>query len=73
MFWPFGRRALKVLAAPVTVPAPTPLLPQDVPLGCYLLERAGPVVLLWRISEGEPAEDALDPSQLYPTRAMLAE
>jgi hypothetical protein len=37
---------------------------RDAPLGEYLLElREGPR-LLWRLSDGEPGEDALDPSVL---------
>jgi hypothetical protein len=77
MFWPFGRRTPRVRPAPVSAPAPPPLLElstrllQDAPVGCYLLERVGAMIMVWRISEGEPAEDALDPALLHTPWATL--
>lgn len=35
----------------------------DVPVGQYLLEYAGDWLLLWRLSEGEPADDAFVPAE----------
>jgi hypothetical protein len=34
----------------------------DVPLGDYLLEQADGWLILWRLSEGEPSDDALEPA-----------
>jgi hypothetical protein len=37
------------------------LEPADVREGKYLVELSGGVLLVWRISPGEPADEALDP------------
>jgi hypothetical protein len=41
------------------------LLPED-PTGIYLLEQVDQRILLWRITEGEPEDDAFTPLELYP-------
>lgn len=38
----------------------------DAPAGSYLLEQTTLHRVLWRISEGEPADEALEPATLYP-------
>ena len=35
---------------------------EDAPLGQYLVERRGVWLLLWRLSEGEPPDGALEPA-----------
>jgi hypothetical protein len=40
---------------------PTELL-DGVPLGQYLTERIGARLLLWRLTEGEPPDGALEPA-----------
>ena len=43
------------------------LLMDDDPVGTYLLEeRSDGQRFLWRISEGEPADEALEPALLWP-------
>jgi hypothetical protein len=41
-----------------------PLL-ADAPSGDYLLEQRGCVRLLWRITEGEPPDGALEPAPCW--------
>jgi hypothetical protein len=36
---------------------------EDVPLGYYLVERNGLRLVLWRLSEGEPPDGALEPAE----------
>ena len=43
-----------------------PLLPPGVPLGAYLLEQDEERLLLWRISEGAPDDDAFASLPLWP-------
>jgi hypothetical protein len=38
----------------------------SVPVGIYLVEQRGDARLLWRISEGEPSDEALAPAALWP-------
>jgi hypothetical protein len=38
------------------------MLLHDAPAGCYLIERIADVLVVWRISEGEPAAEAFEPS-----------
>jgi hypothetical protein len=43
---------------------------EDAPLGHYLVERRGPRRILWRLTEGEPPDGALEPADdwaLVPT------
>ena len=35
---------------------------EDAPTGQYLVERRGIWLLLWRLSEGEPPDGALEPA-----------
>ena len=39
------------------------LLTDDLPCGQFLVEDQGEVRMLWRISEGEPVDSALDPAR----------
>jgi hypothetical protein len=41
---------------------PAAELLEDAPLGQYLVERRGVWLLLWRQSEGEPPDGALEPA-----------
>ena len=41
------------------------LLLTDVPSGEYLTELRGGVRVLWRISEGAPADEALEPAPAW--------
>jgi hypothetical protein len=41
------------------------VLLMDAPLGNYLVEKRGSVRLLWRLSEGEPADVALEPAEAW--------
>jgi hypothetical protein len=36
---------------------------EDAPLGQYLLERIGLRFILWRLSDGEPPDGALEPAE----------
>ena len=42
------------------------LLAEDDPAGTYLLEEADGLQILWRLSEGEPGDEALAPAALWP-------
>jgi hypothetical protein len=53
-----------------SLPDPAVLL-ADAPLGEYLLDQSGEHRTLWRISEGGPGEDALDPVALHPLVPQL--
>ena len=37
-------------------------LPEDAPTGEYVIERRGIWRILWRLSEGEPPDGALEPA-----------
>ena len=39
---------------------------EDAPSGQYLLEFTDGWLLLWRLSEGEPADEALEPATGWP-------
>lgn len=39
---------------------------RDTPQGVYLLEERGGRLLLWKLSEGEPTEEAYSPLALWP-------
>ena len=41
---------------------PAAELLEDAPLGQYLVERRGIWLLLWRLSDGEPPDGALEPA-----------
>lgn len=47
------------------------MLAEDDPAGTYLLEETEGLLLLLRLSEGEPAEEALVPLPLYPSLLPL--
>jgi hypothetical protein len=51
-------------------PDDDPALLGDVPVGQYLLELVGERLILWRLSEGEPADGALDPAACWPWLAV---
>lgn len=38
----------------------------DISFGIYLFEQRGDRVIVWRISEGEPSEEAFAPASLWP-------
>ena len=42
------------------------LLAEDDPTGTYLLEESDGLRILWRLSEGEPEDEALAPVALWP-------
>ena len=50
-----------------TVVDQTSLL-RALPIGEYLLEQRGEILMLWRIDEGELPEDAIRPAQTWPWR-----
>jgi hypothetical protein len=47
-------------------PADDPELLGDVPVGTYLLELLSDRLVVWRLSDGEPSDEAFEPAASWP-------